>query len=95
MERLLPSDPSRLGGYRLLGRLGAGGMAVDINRILVETPPSGGTVHQVAAAARDFGPAVSRALATHPQAVVYGATSPRRAAACARALATARGSRGR
>ncbi|WP_043662861.1 bifunctional serine/threonine-protein kinase/ABC transporter substrate-binding protein [Streptomyces xylophagus] len=28
MERLLPSDPSRLGGYRLLGRLGAGGMGV-------------------------------------------------------------------
>ncbi|MFB8772357.1 bifunctional serine/threonine-protein kinase/ABC transporter substrate-binding protein [Streptomyces broussonetiae] len=28
MERLLPGDPSRLGGYRLLGRLGAGGMGV-------------------------------------------------------------------
>ncbi|MER5789799.1 bifunctional serine/threonine-protein kinase/ABC transporter substrate-binding protein [Streptomyces sp. NPDC001980] len=28
MERLLPSDPSRLGGHRLLGRLGAGGMGV-------------------------------------------------------------------
>ncbi|MFF3557628.1 bifunctional serine/threonine-protein kinase/ABC transporter substrate-binding protein [Streptomyces tsukubensis] len=28
MERLLPSDPSRLGAYRLLGRLGAGGMGV-------------------------------------------------------------------
>ena len=28
MERLLPADPSRLGGYRLLGRLGAGGMGV-------------------------------------------------------------------
>ncbi|MEU5974475.1 bifunctional serine/threonine-protein kinase/ABC transporter substrate-binding protein [Streptomyces sp. NPDC047315] len=28
MERLLPSDPSRLGGYRLLSRLGAGGMGV-------------------------------------------------------------------
>ncbi|MFE2045190.1 bifunctional serine/threonine-protein kinase/ABC transporter substrate-binding protein [Streptomyces sp. NPDC059477] len=28
MERLLPSDPSRLGTYRLLGRLGAGGMGV-------------------------------------------------------------------
>lgn len=28
MERLLPTDPSRLGGYRLLGRLGAGGMGV-------------------------------------------------------------------
>ncbi|MEU3600680.1 bifunctional serine/threonine-protein kinase/ABC transporter substrate-binding protein [Streptomyces sp. NPDC006798] len=28
MERLLPSDPSRLGVYRLLGRLGAGGMGV-------------------------------------------------------------------
>ncbi|WP_155060066.1 bifunctional serine/threonine-protein kinase/ABC transporter substrate-binding protein [Streptomyces blattellae] len=28
MERLVPSDPSRLGGHRLLGRLGAGGMGV-------------------------------------------------------------------
>ncbi|MFF6783761.1 ABC transporter substrate-binding protein [Streptomyces sp. NPDC012510] len=28
MERLLPTDPSRLGGHRLLGRLGAGGMGV-------------------------------------------------------------------
>ncbi|MFJ5774296.1 bifunctional serine/threonine-protein kinase/ABC transporter substrate-binding protein [Streptomyces sp. NPDC093094] len=28
MERLLPSDPSHLGGNRLLGRLGAGGMGV-------------------------------------------------------------------
>ncbi|MBT2544298.1 ABC transporter substrate-binding protein [Streptomyces sp. ISL-44] len=28
MERLHPSDPSRIGGHRLLGRLGAGGMGV-------------------------------------------------------------------
>ncbi|MFJ6934791.1 ABC transporter substrate-binding protein [Streptomyces sp. NPDC101132] len=28
MEPLLPTDPSRIGGYRLLGRLGAGGMGV-------------------------------------------------------------------
>jgi len=28
MERLLASDPSRLGGHRLLGRLGTGGMGV-------------------------------------------------------------------
>ncbi|MEU9336939.1 ABC transporter substrate-binding protein [Streptomyces sp. NPDC048290] len=28
MERLLPTDPSQLGTYRLLGRLGAGGMGV-------------------------------------------------------------------
>ncbi|MET8825673.1 bifunctional serine/threonine-protein kinase/ABC transporter substrate-binding protein [Streptomyces sp. NPDC004610] len=28
MERLLPTDPSRLGTHRLLGRLGAGGMGV-------------------------------------------------------------------
>jgi ABC-type branched-subunit amino acid transport system substrate-binding protein len=28
MEPLLPADPSRLGGHRLLGRLGAGGMGV-------------------------------------------------------------------
>ena len=70
----------------------AGEPAVDISRNLVETPPSGGTatVHQVAAAIGDFGPVASRALATHPQAIVYGGTSPRRAAACARALATAR-----
>ncbi|MEW1827083.1 ABC transporter substrate-binding protein [Streptomyces sp. NPDC088196] len=72
---------------------GAGGeTAADITRNLVETPPSGGTVtvHQVAAGTSDFGPAVTRALATRPQAVVYGGTSPRRAAACARALAAAR-----
>ncbi|WP_406355052.1 protein kinase domain-containing protein [Streptomyces sp. NBC_00658] len=28
MERLLPADPSLIGGYRLAGRLGAGGMGV-------------------------------------------------------------------
>ncbi|MEU2391724.1 bifunctional serine/threonine-protein kinase/ABC transporter substrate-binding protein [Streptomyces sp. NPDC007369] len=28
MERLHPSDPSRIGGHRLLGRLGSGGMGV-------------------------------------------------------------------
>lgn len=28
MEPLQPSDPSRIGGHRLLGRLGAGGMGV-------------------------------------------------------------------
>ncbi|MFJ5307072.1 bifunctional serine/threonine-protein kinase/ABC transporter substrate-binding protein [Streptomyces sp. NPDC088350] len=70
----------------------AGETAVGITRDLVETPPSGGTVsvHQVAADTGDFGTAVARALATRPQAVVYGGTSPRRAATCARALATAR-----
>ncbi|MFJ9246606.1 bifunctional serine/threonine-protein kinase/ABC transporter substrate-binding protein [Streptomyces sp. NPDC101776] len=70
----------------------AGETAVDISRNLVETPPSGGTVtvHQIAANRDDFGPAVAKALATRPQAVVYGGTSPLRAAACARALATAR-----
>ncbi|WP_405835760.1 bifunctional serine/threonine-protein kinase/ABC transporter substrate-binding protein [Streptomyces sp. NBC_01518] len=70
----------------------AGETAVDVSRNLVETPPCGGTtsVHQVAATTSDFGPVVSRALATHPQTVVYGGTSPLRAAACARALATAR-----
>ncbi|WP_063749667.1 bifunctional serine/threonine-protein kinase/ABC transporter substrate-binding protein [Streptomyces xylophagus] len=69
----------------------AGETAVEISRNLVETPPSGGTVsvHQVAAGTSDFGAAVSQALAAHPQAVVYAGTSPRRAAACARALATA------
>ncbi|WP_307781780.1 bifunctional serine/threonine-protein kinase/ABC transporter substrate-binding protein [Streptomyces sp. MBT65] len=70
----------------------AGEPAVDISRNLVEAPPSDGTVtvHQVAADKDDFGPAVAKALATHPQAVVYGGTSPLRAAACARALTTAR-----
>ncbi|MFI5879028.1 bifunctional serine/threonine-protein kinase/ABC transporter substrate-binding protein [Streptomyces sp. NPDC051554] len=70
----------------------AGETAVDISRNLVETPPSGGsvTVHQLAAAAGDFGPVVTQALTARPQAVVYGGTSPRRAAACARALAAAR-----
>ncbi|MGW7332963.1 bifunctional serine/threonine-protein kinase/ABC transporter substrate-binding protein, partial [Streptomyces sp. NPDC054840] len=28
MQPLHPSDPSRIGGHRLLGRLGAGGMGV-------------------------------------------------------------------
>lgn len=44
----------------------AGEAAVDISRNLVETPPDGGTVtvHQVAPATSDFGPAVARALAT-------------------------------
>ncbi|MYW07761.1 serine/threonine protein kinase, partial [Streptomyces sp. SID2563] len=28
MEKLRPSDPARIGGHRLLGRLGAGGMGV-------------------------------------------------------------------
>lgn len=37
----------------------------------------------------DFGPAVAAALATQPEAVVYAGTSPTRAAACARELATA------
>ncbi|MCX4818002.1 bifunctional serine/threonine-protein kinase/ABC transporter substrate-binding protein [Streptomyces sp. NBC_01239] len=70
----------------------AGETAADIVRNLVETPPAGGTVtvHQVAAVKADFGPVVAQALAAGPQAVVYGGTSPRRAAACARALAGAR-----
>ncbi|MFJ8061338.1 bifunctional serine/threonine-protein kinase/ABC transporter substrate-binding protein [Streptomyces sp. NPDC096142] len=70
----------------------AGETAVDIARNLVATPPSGGTVtvHQVGSDEADFGPVVAQALAARPQAVVYGGTSPRRAAACARALATAR-----
>jgi len=70
----------------------AGETGDDINRNLVATPPSGGTVttHQVAADTGDFGPAVAHALATRPQAIVFAGTSPRRAAACARALAAAR-----
>ncbi|MEW1644165.1 bifunctional serine/threonine-protein kinase/ABC transporter substrate-binding protein [Streptomyces sp. NPDC091219] len=70
----------------------AGETAVNITRNLVETPPGDGTVtvHQVGADQADFGPVVAQALAARPQAVVYGGTSPRRAAACARALATAR-----
>ncbi|MFI1488860.1 ABC transporter substrate-binding protein, partial [Streptomyces sp. NPDC020747] len=60
-------------------------------RGLRETPPSEGTatVHPVASGTDDFGPAVAAALATRPEAVVYAGTSPTRAAACARALATA------
>ncbi|MFG2478540.1 bifunctional serine/threonine-protein kinase/ABC transporter substrate-binding protein [Streptomyces fagopyri] len=69
----------------------AGAPSADIVRSLRETPPSDGTatVHPVASDADDFRPAVAAALAAHPQAVVYAGTSPSRAAACARALATA------
>ncbi|XUL85720.1 bifunctional serine/threonine-protein kinase/ABC transporter substrate-binding protein [Streptomyces galilaeus] len=69
----------------------AGETAADISRNLVETPPSDGTitVHRVAAETTDFGPAVTHALATRPQAVIYAGTSPSRAAACARALTAA------
>ncbi|MEV0938306.1 bifunctional serine/threonine-protein kinase/ABC transporter substrate-binding protein [Streptomyces phaeochromogenes] len=60
-------------------------------RGLRETPPSEGTatVHPVASGTDDFGPAVAAALATQPEAIVYAGTSPTRAAACARELATA------
>ncbi|MEU1532880.1 bifunctional serine/threonine-protein kinase/ABC transporter substrate-binding protein [Streptomyces fagopyri] len=69
----------------------AGAPSADIVRSLRETPPSDGTatVHPVASGANDFRPAVAAALAARPQAVVYAGTSPSRAAACARALATA------
>ncbi|KFF98645.1 hypothetical protein IQ62_23700 [Streptomyces scabiei] len=69
----------------------AGGIAADLARDLRETPPSEGTatVHPVTSGTDDFGPAVTAALATRPEAVVYAGTSPTRAAACARALATA------
>ncbi|MFJ8010387.1 bifunctional serine/threonine-protein kinase/ABC transporter substrate-binding protein [Streptomyces fagopyri] len=68
----------------------AGAPSADIVRSLRETPPGEGTatVHPVASDADDFHPAVAAALAAHPQAVVYAGTSPSRAAACARALAT-------
>ncbi|MET9148421.1 bifunctional serine/threonine-protein kinase/ABC transporter substrate-binding protein [Streptomyces sp. NPDC004042] len=58
---------------------------------LMVKPLSHGTVtrHQVAAGTGDFGPAVAAALAAHAQAVVYCGESPRRAAACARALQAA------
>ncbi|MFD9003222.1 ABC transporter substrate-binding protein [Streptomyces sp. NPDC059582] len=71
--------------------LAAGGWAADIARNLRETPPSAGTstVHPLASDADDVRPAVAAALAAHPEAVVYAGTSPSRAAACARALATA------
>lgn len=71
--------------------LAAGGWSDDIARNLRETPPSDGTatVHPVASGTDDFRPAVTAALAAHPQAVVYTGTSPTRAAACARALAGA------
>ncbi|WP_215452771.1 bifunctional serine/threonine-protein kinase/ABC transporter substrate-binding protein [Streptomyces sp. ATCC 21386] len=68
----------------------APGMA-ETARNLRESPPSDGsaTVHPVASGTEDFGPAVAAALATHREAVVYAGTSPTRAAACARALASA------
>ncbi|MEU6538498.1 bifunctional serine/threonine-protein kinase/ABC transporter substrate-binding protein [Streptomyces sp. NPDC047000] len=70
----------------------AGGTARSVAQELSSVPPHQGTVtvHRTAADTDDFGPAVARALATRPQAVVYAGTSPERAAACARALAAAR-----
>ncbi|MET7899229.1 bifunctional serine/threonine-protein kinase/ABC transporter substrate-binding protein [Streptomyces mirabilis] len=69
----------------------AGQTAWDISRYIGEAPPSEGTVtiHPVAADTDDFRPAVAKALATDPQAVVHAGISPSRAAACAHALAAA------
>ncbi|MGW0998455.1 bifunctional serine/threonine-protein kinase/ABC transporter substrate-binding protein [Streptomyces sp. NPDC002523] len=55
---------------------------------LRKVPLSGGRIvsRSVPAATDDFGPAVTALLAHDPQAVVYCGSSPRRAAACARAL---------
>ncbi|WP_217551780.1 bifunctional serine/threonine-protein kinase/ABC transporter substrate-binding protein [Streptomyces sp. GbtcB6] len=69
----------------------SGQTAWDISQYIREAPPSEGTVtiHPVAADTDDFRPAVLKALATHPQAVIHAGVSPSRAAACARALAAA------
>ncbi|MFE2045191.1 bifunctional serine/threonine-protein kinase/ABC transporter substrate-binding protein [Streptomyces sp. NPDC059477] len=72
----------------------AGAMARDVSQNFRDTAPNGddgGTVsvHQVAAGADDFGPAVREALAADAQAVVYAGTSAARAASCARALTEA------
>ncbi|MEV0038013.1 branched-chain amino acid ABC transporter substrate-binding protein [Streptomyces sp. NPDC050804] len=52
------------------------------------TPPSRGSVstHVVSADSEDFGAVATAVLAKRAQAVVYGGTSPHRAAMCARAL---------
>ncbi|MER5789800.1 bifunctional serine/threonine-protein kinase/ABC transporter substrate-binding protein [Streptomyces sp. NPDC001980] len=69
----------------------AGETAWDISQYIREAPPSEGTVtvHPVAADTDDFRPAVAKALATDPQAVIHAGVSPSRAAAGARALAAA------
>ncbi|MFE1442323.1 bifunctional serine/threonine-protein kinase/ABC transporter substrate-binding protein [Streptomyces sp. NPDC058739] len=84
MERLLPSDPSHLGGNRLLGRLGAGGMGV----VYLARTPAGELAavkviqpeyaqqpefrarfaREVAAARGVDGPFVARVLAADPDA---------------------------
>ncbi|MER6617534.1 protein kinase domain-containing protein [Streptomyces xantholiticus] len=66
----------------------AGRTAWSLTRDLQTAPPGEGmvTVHPVAAEDDDFRKAVTRALAEHPQAVVYAGVSPGRAAALARAL---------
>ncbi|MEV0634698.1 bifunctional serine/threonine-protein kinase/ABC transporter substrate-binding protein [Streptomyces sp. NPDC050619] len=69
----------------------AGKTAADLARTVRDRPPGGGTVsiHSVPADEDDFRPAVARALAAKPGAVVHAGVSPARAAACARALAAA------
>lgn len=69
----------------------AGRVSAALARGFRSQPPGGGTatVHPLAAEEDDVRPAVTRALATRPGAVVYAGTSPARAAACARALAAA------
>ncbi|QXE39479.1 ABC transporter substrate-binding protein [Streptomyces sp. GMY02] len=54
-------------------------------------PPSQGSVstHAVPAGSEDFAPLAAAVLAGRAEAVVYGGTSPRRAARCARALRAA------
>ncbi|MFJ9033119.1 bifunctional serine/threonine-protein kinase/ABC transporter substrate-binding protein [Streptomyces sp. NPDC102274] len=51
-------------------------------------PPSQGSVstHVIPADSEDFGPVAAAVLARRAEAVVYGGTSPHRAALCARAL---------
>lgn len=71
--------------------LAAGKAGWELANSIRATPPSEGvtTVHQVAAASDDFGPAVAAVMAARAQGVVFAGTSPHRAALCARALQAA------
>ncbi|MFF3349056.1 protein kinase [Streptomyces sp. NPDC002779] len=72
--------------------LAGGTVAEGLARDLTEAPPSEGTttVHTLAADEDDVTTAVTAALATSPEGVVYAGTSPLRAAQVARHLAEAR-----
>ncbi|WP_431954767.1 protein kinase domain-containing protein [Actinacidiphila sp. bgisy167] len=81
-----PVDRTAVIDDRAAGRTGS-----VLTNAIARTPPHEGTtsVHLVAAGSDDFAPAVRAALAAEAQAVVFGGTSPERAARCARALAEA------